>query len=361
MPLPEPEEAPNSHSGIRRRKVDHLELCAQEEVEYRLKTTLLEEVHLMHQSLPELSMDDLDLSTPFVGHRSLRAPLCISGMTGGAEEARQVNRQLAQVAQRAGIAFGVGSQRAMLIDPSLTQTFAVRDVAPDVVLLANIGVVQAAQSDINQIHDMVEAIGADALCVHLNPAQELIQEGGDRNFRGCKEALGRLASQLHVPIIAKETGCGVSPQAAASLKELGVRWVDVSGAGGTTWVGVEALRARPGRRAIGEDFWEWGVPTAAAVGYARRQGLRAIASGGIRNGHDVARALAMGASVASMALPFLRALRQGGIEGAHDFTDRVLEGLKTAMILTGARTPEDLARVPRVLGPTLERWLAAQP
>jgi isopentenyl-diphosphate delta-isomerase len=306
-------------------------------------------------------MDELDLSTPFVAGRTLRAPLCISGMTGGAEEASLLNRQLAQVAQEMGIAFGVGSQRAMLIDPSLTETFSVRDVAPDVVLLANIGVVQAAQSDTDQIHAMIEAIGADALCVHLNPAQELIQEGGDRDFRGCKEALRRLSQQLHVPIIAKETGCGVSPQTAATLKELGVQWVDVSGAGGTTWVGVEALRARPGRRQIGEDFWEWGVPTAAAVGYARRQGLRSIASGGIRNGHDVARALAMGASVASMALPFLRAARQGGVEGALRFTERVLDGLKTAMILTGARTPAQLAQAPRVLGPNLTRWLSAQP
>lgn len=348
----------NNEVNIRRRKVDHLELCAREQVEYRLKTTLLEHVHLMHQSLPELAMDELDLSTPFVG-KTLRAPLCISGMTGGAQEARQINRQLAELAQRVGIAFGVGSQRAMLVDPSLISTYNVRDVAPDIALLANIGAVQATQSPTSQIQDLVGAIDADALCIHMNPAQELIQEGGDRDFRGCLDAFERLTQELGVPVIAKETGCGVSPQTAASLRARGVQWVDVSGAGGTTWVGVEALRARPGRRQIGEDFWEWGIPTAASVAYAQRAGLKPIASGGIRNGHDVARALALGAHVASMALPFLRALREGGLDAAHSFYQRTLDGLKTAMLLAGAPTAHDLTKAPRLIAPPLRMWLDA--
>lgn len=347
---------PNGEEGIRQRKVDHIDLCAREDVEYRLKTTLLSDVHLMHQSLPEISMDEIDLSTELVG-KNLRAPLCISGMTGGAEKARAVNRGLAQLAQEAGIAFGVGSQRAMLVDPTLTDTFRVRDVAPDVVLLGNIGAVQAGESATDEVEAVVDAIGADALCIHLNPAQELIQEGGDRDFRGCLDAIARLNEELSVPIIVKETGCGMSPSTVARVAQAGVEWVDVSGAGGTTWVGVEALRARPGRRLIGEDFWEWGVPTAASVVYARQAGRRVIASGGLRSGHDVARALALGASVCSMALPFLRGFMDAGIEGARGHLDRVVDGLKAAMLLTGSKRPADLARAHRILGPELRAWI----
>ena len=349
--------SPNDEIGIRRRKIDHLDLCTREQVEYRLKTTLLEEVHLTHQSLPELSMSELDLRTDFVG-KTLSAPLCISGMTGGAEQARRVNRDLARLAQRVGIAFGVGSQRAMLVDPALIDTYAVRDLAPDIALLANIGVVQATRSPTEEIRDLVEAIDADAICVHLNPAQELIQEGGDRDFRGNIEAIARLVDTLHVPVIAKETGCGISRQTVAALVRCGVHWVDVSGAGGTTWIGVEALRARPGRRLIGEDFWEWGIPTAAAVTFAVQGGVKTIASGGLRNGHDVARALALGADIASMALPFLRAVRaEGGVEAAHDHYLRVIEGLKTALVLTGSRTPSDLKRAHKRIGWKLREWI----
>lgn len=349
---------PNSQQGIRQRKVDHLDLCAREDVEYRLTTSLLEQVRLLHQSLPELAMGEMDLSTQVVG-KTLRAPLIISGMTGGAARARDVNRGLAQLAQEEGIAFGVGSQRAMLVDPSLTDTFRVRDVAPDAVLFGNIGAVQAAQSSTEQIAGVVDAIGADALCIHLNPAQELIQAGGDRDFRGCVDAIARLVAELAVPVIVKETGCGMSPQTVARVAAAGVEWVDVSGAGGTTWVGVEALRAQPGRRAIGEDFWEWGVPTAASIVNARRAGRRVIASGGIRNGHDVARALALGATVCSMALPFLRSFVDGGIEGSRAFHRRVVEGLMAAMLLTGCRTPAQLASVPRILGRELRDWIEA--
>ena len=349
------DHSPNSEKGIRRRKVDHLELCAKEEVEQRLTTTLLEDVHLHHQSLPELDVDAIDTTTTVFG-KTLAAPLCISGMTGGAEEARIINRQLATVAQRKGIAFGVGSQRAMLIDPSLLDTYAVRSVAPDILLFANIGIVQASQSSTSELRELVGAIDADALCVHMNPAQEMIQQGGDRDFRGGVQTFARLVEELGIPIIAKETGCGVSPRTAEKLARVGVSWVDVSGAGGTTWVGVEALRARPNRRAIGEDFWEWGVPTAASLVFAKRAGLHAIASGGVRTSLDVARALALGADLCSMALPYLRAARVNGVSGAEDFADRLIEGLKVAMVLTESQNLEALREAPKVIGKSLRHW-----
>ena len=236
-------------------------------------------------------------------------------MTGGAAEAARINRDLALVAQEFGLAFGVGSQRAMARDPGLKATYAVREVAPDIVLLGNLGAVQAAAMSTAEVHDLVGAIDADALCIHLNPGQELIQPEGDRDFRGCLDGIRRLGEALPVPIIVKETGCGLGPQVLDLLGDLGVQWVDTSGAGGTTWIGVEARRAPAGAAALGELFWDWGVPTGASIVYARRRGFSTIGSGGLRTGLDAARALALGADLAGMALPWLRAAYEDGPEG----------------------------------------------
>ncbi|TVQ97054.1 MAG: type 2 isopentenyl-diphosphate Delta-isomerase [Deltaproteobacteria bacterium] len=338
------------------RKVDHLELCRRQDVEYRDRTTLLEEVQLLHDTLPEVHADRIDLGTRLCG-RSLRLPFMISGMTGGAREAAAVNRTLAAVAQARGLAFGVGSQRAMLRDPGLRETYAVRDVAPDIFLCGNIGVTQAVELGVDGLGELVEAIGADALCVHLNPAQETIQDHGDRDFTGCVEAIGRAVEGLPVPVIAKETGCGMSPRPLARLAGVGVRTVDVSGAGGTTWVGVEALRGSPRRRALGELLWDWGVPTAAAVVWGRRAGMEVIASGGLRNGLDAARAIALGASVASAALPWLRAAMDGGEQAALDLADHWEDALRAVCLLTGSADLDALRRAPRILGPTLRQWV----
>lgn len=340
---------------ISQRKVDHIDLCADEDVEYRRKTTLLEDVELLHDSLPELSLVEVDPSLELFG-RKLHAPLLISGMTGGAERARDINRTLAATAQELGLAFGVGSQRAILRDPTLAHTYQVRDVAPDILLLGNIGAVQAAAMSTSEVEELVTVIGADALCIHLNPAQELIQPEGDRDFRGCLDAFARLTRELSVPVIAKETGCGLSPRALAKLSKAGVSSVDVSGAGGTTWVGVETLRKPPEQRTIGETYWEWGVPTAAAIGYARRAGMTVIGSGGLRDGLDAAKVIALGASLAGMALPWLRAARDGGEEATLQFGRTTVDSLKTAMLLTGSRDLDKLRDAPRVIGGRLRAW-----
>lgn len=342
-------------SGIGQRKDDHIELCAREEVEYRLKSTLLEEVDLIHQALPEIAVDEIDMSVELFGKR-LAAPILITGMTGGTERAQRINRTLAELADARQIAFGVGSQRAMLVRPETASTYQVRDVAPNVLLLGNIGVVQARDMSTGAAEDLVGAIGADALCVHLNPAQELIQENGDRDFRGCLDALTRLSSELSVPVIAKETGCGIAPATVRALRERGITAFDVSGAGGTTWVGVEVLRARAGRRVIGEDFWEWGIPTAAILASLQGVDATVIASGGLRTGYDVARAVALGATLGGMALPFLRAVEDGGRDAAEAHLDRVIDGLEVAMLLTGSRSLSALRKAPRVIGPNLLRW-----
>ena len=346
----------NGAAGIRRRKADHLALCASGEVDFREVTTLLEEVALVHHALPDRHADDVDLSTPLLG-KVLRAPVVVSGMTGGTAEARLINRDLARAAARLGLGFGLGSQRAMVIDPSLAATFSVRDVAPDVLLLGNLGLVQARAMSTAAIRELCAATGVDALCVHLNPAMELIQPGGDRDFRGGRDTLRRLHEELGLPIVVKETGSGLSRAVGEVIAGLGVRTVDTSGAGGTSWVGVETRRAEGNARLLGEELWDWGVPTAASVGLLAGLGLDIIATGGLRSGLDVARALALGATAGGLAAPVLRAHRDGGHEGAVAFLERVVAGLRAVVFLTGCRTAGELRTAPRVLGSTLRAWL----
>jgi isopentenyl-diphosphate delta-isomerase len=345
-------------TGIATRKLEHLDLCARADVESR-RTTLLEEVELVHEALPELGLDEIDPSVRLLG-RSLRAPIVISGMTGGAERAGRINRALAAAAQELGLAMGLGSQRAMLRDPGAASTYAIRDVAPDVLLLANLGCVQARDTPTSQVAELVDAVSADALCLHLNVAQELAQDEGDRDFRGCVEAIARLVEELPVPVVVKETGCGLSARTLSLLHEIGVELVDVAGVGGTTWPGVESLRGSPRQRAMGAALREWGIPTAASLVYAERTGLAAIASGGVRDAHDVVRALALGASAAGLALPFLLAHERGGRAGVVAFGRELVETLRGLMLLVGARGVADLRRLPVLLGPTLQAWTSKE-
>jgi isopentenyl-diphosphate delta-isomerase len=346
--------------SITSRKEDHLILCAEGDVESRQKTTLLEEVELLHDSLPELAVDQIKLATPLF-NKTLAAPLLITGMTGGAPRAGEINLELARVAQELGLAFGVGSQRAMLKHPDLASTYQVRHVAPDIMLFGNIGAVQAAQMSSTALEDLAGAIGADALCIHVNPGQEIIQPEGDRDFRGCLDAIAKHREHMKIPIIVKETGCGLSPRALDHIRRAGVTWVDVSGAGGTTWIGVEALRTPPEQRSLGELLWDWGIPTAASVIYARRRNLNVIASGGLRNGLDAARALALGATIAGMALPWLRAFHTEGTDGALRYGRELVYTLRAICTLSGARSAAHLAELPRVIGPRLERWSLQDP
>jgi isopentenyl-diphosphate delta-isomerase len=342
---------------ISRRKADHIAVVAAGEADFRA-TTLLEDVRLVHQSLPELAATEIDLSTEIAGHR-LAAPLVISGMTGGTPEARELNRDLARVAGKLGIGFGLGSQRAMLLHPELAPTFEVRDAAPDVFLMANLGAVQARDLGADKVARLVAHVGANALCLHLNPAQELIQADGDRDFRGVLAAIGELARGLPVPVIAKETGCGLSRDAARALASAGVKTVDVSGAGGTSWVAVEARRAPEGSsaRALGEELWDWGVPTAVSVAACVGAGLETIATGGMRTGLDVARAMALGAAAGGLAAPVLRAHRAGGAAEAERFLTRAIDSLRTVTLLSGCRAARNLAKAPRVITGELRRWL----
>jgi len=343
-------------SGIEKRKADHLDLCATDEVAFRQRTTLLEHVRLVHQSLPETSYESVDTRVRLLG-KQLRAPLLIAAMTGGHERAAEINQALASIADDLGFAFGLGSQRAMQTRPETSWTYQVRDHAPDALLFGNVGVVQARDMPTSEIKRMVDEVGADALCVHMNPAMELVQSEGDRDFSGGVQTFHRLWAELDVPVIAKETGNGISREVAAKLRAAGVRYVDTSGAGGTSWVGVETLRAEGEGRALGEALWEWGIPTAASVGYCVDAGLTTIATGGIRTGMDVARAIALGASCAGIARNVYQAFLEGGVDGARSFLLQIDRELRSIMLLCGAKTIEELQQSPRIITGELRDWL----
>jgi isopentenyl-diphosphate Delta-isomerase len=343
-------------ADISRRKDDHLELAISGDVGFKHTTTLFEQVRLVHDALPELSVDELDTSVELMG-KKLRAPILIAAMTGGSERAERINKQLAGLAEERGYAFGLGSQRAMHKHPDKIATYAVRDVAPSTLVLGNLGLVQAAQMSNDDIKRLVDAVGADALCVHLNPAQEMIQEEGDRDFRGGLTTLSRLLA-AGLRVVVKETGCGLSARVAARVRGVGVEYVDVSGAGGTSWVAVETHRASDARRPLGQAFWEWGVPTAASVALCSPLGFRGIfATGGISSGLDIAKAIALGASAGGIARKALQALEAGGIDGARAFFDGVESELRTAMLLTGSRNLRSLAQAPRLVTGELAEWL----
>ena len=343
-------------ADIGQRKADHLDLCATDDVAFRQRTTLLECVRLVHQSLPEADYDSVDTRVRLLG-KELRAPLLIAAMTGGHERAAEINQALASVADELGLAFGLGSQRAMQKRPETSWTYQVRTRAPNALLFGNVGVVQARDMSTDEIARMIDEVGADALCVHMNPAMELVQPEGDRDFSGGIRTFQRLWSELEVPIIAKETGNGISREVAKKLRSIGIRHADTSGAGGTSWVGVETLRAEGEGRALGEALWDWGIPTAASVRYCVEAGLTTIATGGIRNGMDVARAIALGASCAGIARNVYQAFLEGGTEGARGFLLRVERELRSVMLLCGARTIEDLQRAPRIVTGELRDWL----
>jgi isopentenyl-diphosphate delta-isomerase len=347
-------------TGIEGRKGDHLTLCATEDVGFRRATTLLEDVRLIHDALPELSIDEIDLSVRVLG-KTLRAPIVIASMTGGTDEAARVNRELASIAEERGYGFGLGSQRAMMKRPDSASSCVGRDGAPTTLVLGNVGGVQAAKSSTEEIRALVQHVGADALCVHLNPAMEVVQPEGDRDFRGVVDGIARLVRELEIPIIAKETGCGIGPAAAKKLRAAGVRHVDVSGAGGTSWVGVETKRAQgrdESKRALGEAFWDWGVPTAVSTAVCAGLGFSTvIATGGIARGLDVAHAIALGANAAGIARPVLKALHEGGREGAVRFLEGIEAELRAVMLLTGSVDIPALRKAPRIIGGELRMWL----
>lgn len=319
------------------RKADHLRICLEEDIECRHNTNGLEAYHFQHSCLPELDLKDIDLTTTFLG-KKLGAPLLVSSMTGGTELAKLVNYRLAEVAETYQLAMGVGSGRVILENPEVIPSFAVRAIAPNIPLFANIGAVQLNYGyGVEQCRKLVDILEADALILHINPLQECIQPRGDTNFRGLLDKISQLATKLPVPIIAKEVGNGISGAIAAKLVEAGIAAIDVAGAGGTSWAKVEGERAEnPLQARLGETFRDWGIPTAECVVQVRAAApnIPLIASGGLRNGLEVAKAIALGADLAGLALPFLKAATES-TQATQDLVEVLLAELRTTLFCTG--------------------------
>ena len=339
------------------RKLDHIRICLSEEVESHVGSGL-EDVVLIHNALPEVDAEDVELSTGFLGRR-VSMPIFIAAMTGGHGEAKRINENLAIAAQELNIPLGVGSQRAAIEDESLVETFAIaRKAAPDVFLIANLGVVQFCKDySVREAERAVEMIDADALALHLNALQEASQREGDTNFRGALDKIAEISEALDVPVIVKETGAGIAGEEAALIEKAGATAIDVGGLGGTSFAAVESHR---GEGDIGRSFWDWGIPTAVSVvECVSATSLPVFATGGIRSGIDVAKALALGASSCGIALPLLKEAVKGS-EAVVSALRRFEQELRVATFLTGSQTVEELhnARV-LVLGRTRE-WLSVR-
>jgi isopentenyl-diphosphate Delta-isomerase len=319
------------------RKADHLRICLDEDVQSHRVSTGLERYRFTHCGLPELNFDDLDIGTHFFG-KPLGAPLLISSMTGGTEQAQLINTRLALIAQKYRLAMGVGSQRVAVENPHLQPTFAIRRYAPDCLLFANLGAVQFNYSyGIEQCQRVVDWLEADALILHLNPLQECVQTRGDTNFKGLLAKIAQLVKGVGVPVIAKEVGNGISPELAQRLIDSGVAAIDVAGAGGTSWARVESERAQDAKqRRLGNTFADWGLPTADCITGIREIAPKVplIASGGLRNGLDVAKCLALGADLAGLALPFLQAANLGE-DALDELADILIAEIKTVLFCTG--------------------------
>lgn len=249
----------------------------------------------------------------------------------------------------------------MMEDSGTAGSYRVRSVAPRVFLAGNLGSVQAAATPVRKVRELLRDVGADALCVHLNPAQEMLQPEGDRGFTGVLRAIGALAHELKVPVIVKETGAGLSRQVALRLRGVGVRHLDVAGTGGTSWVGAEIRRRNGEADPHLSSFWDWGIPTAAALSEVHGLGMEVIGSGGIRTGLDAARAIRLGAQVIGIAAPLLAAYFKDGERGVRREIDALLHGLRTAMVLTGSHTLADLSMAPVVILGDLLEWRRQRP
>jgi isopentenyl-diphosphate delta-isomerase len=316
------------------RKLEHLEICKNYDVEHH-RTTGFEDIELVHRALPEVNFDEIDTSIDFLG-KKLDVPLVISAITGGHPASKVLNQELAIAADKCNVAMGVGSQRAGITNPELTSTFTiVRDVAPRSVIIGNIGAPQ-----VEYANDAINMLDLDMLAIHLNPLQEIIQPEGDLDAQGYVDSISDICKTTDVPIIAKETGAGISSIDAKILENIGVDAIDIEGVGGTSWAAVETYRAEDPD--LGNLFWDWGIPTAVStIEVLESTNLPVISSGGIRNGLEAAKALSLGSTAVGIALPFLKHAYKG-----HEYIQEKIEQfqleLKTAMFLVGAQNIEQL-------------------
>ncbi|NPV49772.1 MAG: type 2 isopentenyl-diphosphate Delta-isomerase [Candidatus Methanofastidiosum sp.] len=328
-----------------RRKFEHIKICLEEDVQS--KYNYLEDVSFVHSALPELNFDDIETGIKLFG-KNLSFPLFISAMTGGTEEAFKINKALAKACQKTGIGMGLGSQRAMIEDHSLTYTYDIRKYAKDILLIGNIGLPQFVKGyGIKEAEYAVEEIKADMLAVHLNSLQEVSQPEGDLFFKDGISTLKKLKENLEFPLIVKETGAGISKETAETLKFLD--GVDVAGVGGTSWSAVEYYRSKQHKETV-KKLWNWGIPTPLSIAECKAAGIKTvIGSGGVRTGFDIAKCIALGATACGIALPFLKLAVEENVDGLVEKIETIKREFKIAMFLNSCQSPSDLKNRPLFL------------
>jgi len=328
---------------LEQRKSDHIRINLEENVQSDLSSGL-EKYHFIHRAIPELNLNDVDSSITLFG-KQLSSPILISSMTGGTDDAARINQNLALAAQQARIAMGVGSQRIAIEHPELAWTFQVRSIAPDILLFANLGAIQLNYGyGLEECQRAVDMIGADALVLHFNSVQEAIQEEGETKFAGLINKIETICKNLAVPVIAKEVGWGFSTHDISLLTQAGVSSIDVAGAGGTSWSQVEMHRSEnEQRRKLAEDFLNWGIPTAEVIQNAIQVAptLPIIASGGLRSGVDIAKCIALGASIGGMASPFLKSAARS-VDETINMINLIKLEINICMFATGSKTINQL-------------------
>ncbi len=341
---------PRANKGLtatQKRKKEHVELCLDTQSVTSTAGTGLDRYAFEHNALPELDIAEVDLSAEFLGKR-LKAPILISSMTGGFDLARKINRNLAAAAQELGLAMGVGSQRVALEQPAAADSFQVRDVAPDILLLGNLGAVQLNYGyTVDHCRRAVELIGADGLILHLNVLQEAVQPEGNRNFKGLGQKIAEVCRELEYPVVVKEVGSGISADVARRLQRAGVRAIDVAGRGGTSWYAVEAKRAASHGQPASTTFADWGIPTEEALVAVRRAvpDIALVASGGIRSGLDIAKSIALGADMAALGQPLLASALESA-DKVIKFLSGLIQEIKVAMLCVGAADLPALKKTP---------------
>jgi len=347
--MPDESDSPSDIEVIKQRKREGIVIPLTRNVQAKESSTYLEYVKLIHNALPEIDFDAVDTSQKFLGH-NFKAPIIIDSMTGGTPEATKINSRLSLAAEKFGLGMGLGSQRAGLLSSELAETYSIaRSNAPNAFLVANIGGAQLSKGlKIKDIKNMIQMIEADALVVHLNPLQELIQPEGEPKYKGVLSKIKEICSNFDIPIIVKEVGAGISMDVAKRLQSAGVSAINVAGSGGTSWAGVEKLRAETAHDSnkinLGELFWDWGIPTAVSLIEVRKSvKIPVIASGGIRNGLEIAKCVALGANMCGMAFPFLRHASKS-LESLYEFTSRTLIELRSAMFLVGSKNINQLGK-----------------
>lgn len=343
------ESAEDINGQLERRKADHIRINVDEDVSFKKLKSGFDDYFFLHEALPEIDFGSIGTNVQVL-EKSLSSPLLISSMTGGTEEAHKINNVLAEAAQEVGIAMGLGSVRAALEDPGLEYTYQVRNVAPDILLFANLGAVQFNYGyGLSECQRAVDICQADALILHFNALQEAVQPEGDGNFSGLLKKIEGVCERLPVPVIAKEVGWGFSEDTARKLADAGVAAIDVAGAGGTSWSQVEMFRAPTARHArVAGAFIDWGIPTAYSLQYCKRgaPNIPIIASGGIRDGIDAAKSIALGATLVGFAGDFLRAAVAGGVQAVVDTAGAIRDELVIAMFCAGASDLSELAHIP---------------